>query len=319
VSLVATAGTGNRLATTFLVDGQEYGGDRFTSAFERFAVALFTADTAAVAARLPSRELQPLRWFGRRALLWMDAWDRTLTVGDLPPVRFGQVYLLALVTYGRSAAPPVLPAAAMLPVVGDAVARRFGGGVYMLASIVTNRVAAEMGRVLLGEPSALGEIRQERRPGALRVTATDAAGETLSLEVHTGGRTQPVDMLGFAYSGRGADLLRQSNHAVGRQSMRLGRSSARLDLGHHEWAQLARDLGMSTRPTMSLTWADGSETMTHLERLGAGGLRSASPAAPDPVQAPFVIRAEDGSETVVDQQLDRLPFNPAGTFEAAAA
>jgi hypothetical protein len=50
----------------------------------------------------------------------------------------------------------------------------------MLASIVTDRVAAEMGRVLLGEPSALGEIRQERRRRALRVTATDAAGETLT-------------------------------------------------------------------------------------------------------------------------------------------
>ena len=122
--------------------------------------------------------------------------------------------------------------------VGDAVARRFGGGAvvqnHMLASIVTDRVAAEMGRVLLGEPSALGEIRQERRRRALRVTATDAAGETLSLEVHTGGRTQPFDGLGFAYSGRDADLLRQSNHAVGRLSMRLGRSSARLDLGHHD-------------------------------------------------------------------------------------
>ena len=128
------------------MDGEEYGGGRFTSAFERFAIALFTADAAAVTARLPSRELHPLRWFNGRTLLWMDAWDRTLTVGDLPPVRYGQVYLLSLVNYGRSAAPPVLPAAAMLPVVGDAVGRRYGIGVCMLASIVTNRVAAEMGR-----------------------------------------------------------------------------------------------------------------------------------------------------------------------------
>lgn len=123
---MAIAGSGSRLATNFLVDGREYGGDRFTSAFEWSAVALFTADAASVARRLPFWELHPLRWFGGRALLWMDAWERTLTVGDLPSVRFGQVYLLALVTYGRSAAPPVLPAAAMLPVVGDAVARRFG-------------------------------------------------------------------------------------------------------------------------------------------------------------------------------------------------
>ncbi len=187
----------------------------------------------------------------------------------------------------------------------------------MLASIVTNRVAAEMGRVLLGAPSALGAIRQERRRDALRVTATDADGEALSLDVHTGGRTQPVDMLGFAYSARGADLLRQSNQAVAsRQSMRLGRSSARLDLGHHGWAQLARDLGMSARPTMSLTWADGSETMTQLERLGDADHRSAPPTAPDhPVQVPFAIREEVGSEQVIDQQLDQLPFRATGRFD----
>ena len=101
--------------------------------------------------------------------------------------------------------------------------------------------------------------------------------------------------------------------------MRMGGSSARLDLGQHEWAQLAGDLGMSTRPTFSMTWADGSETMTHLERIGDADHHSASPIAPEPVQALFVIQKEDGSEEVVDQQLDRLPFNAAGRFEAAAA
>jgi hypothetical protein len=68
---------------------------------------------------------------------------------------------------------------------------------------------------------------------------------------------------------------------------------------------------------MSLTERDGSETLTRLERIGNAEQRSTSPAAPDPVQAPFVIRREDGSEEVVDQQLDRLPFNPAGRFELA--
>lgn len=98
---MATEGSDDRVATRFLVDGEEYGGGRFTSAFDRFAIALFTADAAAVTARLPSRELHPLRWFNGRTLLWMDAWDRTLTVGDLPPVRYGQVYLLSLVNYWR--------------------------------------------------------------------------------------------------------------------------------------------------------------------------------------------------------------------------
>ena len=68
---------------------------------------------------------------------------------------------------------------------------------------------------------------------------------------------------------------------------------------------------------MSLAWADGSETMTHLERLGDAGHRSTSPIAKDPVQAHFIIREEDGTQEVVDQQLDRLPFNAAGTFELA--
>ncbi len=108
---MTAASTRVRQATTFLVDGEEYGGERSTSAYERFAIALVTADAAAVATRLPSRDLHPLRWVNGRTLLWMDAWDRALTVGDLPRVRYGQIYLLSLVTYSRSAAPPVLPAA----------------------------------------------------------------------------------------------------------------------------------------------------------------------------------------------------------------
>jgi hypothetical protein len=319
---MTAADNGTASATTFIGDGEEHGGGIFTSTFDQYVAAMFTADADALTRLLPSRDLHPLRWFNGRAVLMVDAYDRTLRIGDLPPVRHGAFYLLAWVTLGRSAAPPVLPLAGqMLPVIGDALGRRYGCGAFLLASIVTNRVAAEIGRVLLGEPAALGEVRMERRPGALRYTAIDPGGGILTLAVPVGGRTRPIDSgTNCVYSARGGDLLRQSLHNAMHQSMRLGRSSARLDLGQHPWAALARDLGMSMRPWGSVSWSGASETMEHLERIGAADRRSTAPeepTEPDPAELPFVIREPDGSEEVVDQQLDRLPFSAAGRFEPA--
>ena len=98
-----------------------------------------------MARRLPSPDLHPLRWWNGRAALLIDAWDCTLTVGDLPPLRHGSLSLAAMVNSGRAAAPP------MLPLMG-ALGRRYGFGQYVLGWIVTNRVVGELYRVLFGEP-----------------------------------------------------------------------------------------------------------------------------------------------------------------------
>jgi hypothetical protein len=318
--MMTEAGAQHELATTFLVDGKEYGGGRFTSAWDHYLGIGLTADAVRVAQRLPSRELHPLRALNGRAVLLLDAYDRTLTVGNLPPMRSGHVYLLAWVTCGRSPAPPVLPALGlMLPWLEGPLDRRYGLGLVVLASIVTNRVAAELGRVMLGEPSSVGEIRLERGSDVLRYSVADHVGEVMRFGVRIGGWTQAAEANGCAYSARGADLLRQSLHNEALLSMRLGRSSAQLGLGRHEWAALARDLRMSTRAWGSTTWADASESIEHLERLGAADRRETAPPAPQPVQLPFVIRGESGREEVVDQRLDRLPFSATGRFEQAPA
>jgi hypothetical protein len=317
--MMTEAGSGNEMATTFLVDGEEYGGGRFTSAWDQHLALGLTADAARVARWLPSRDLHPLRWLNGRAVLLLDAYGRTLKVGDLPHLRSGHVYLLAWVTYGRSAAPPVLPALGlMLPWLTGLLGRRDGLGVFMLGSIATNRVAAELGRVMLGEPSSVGEIRLERGSDIRRATATDQDGGVLRMQVRTGGWTQAVaGSRACTYSARGTDLLRQTLLNAMEASMRVGRSSAQLDLGRHEWAELARDLGMSTRAWGSTTWSGASETMVRLDRLGSADHGPTAPTACEPVQLPFIIRDESGHEEVVDQRLDRLPFPATGRFEQA--
>jgi hypothetical protein len=229
--------------------------------------------------------------------------------------------LLAMATCGLSAAPPVLPVVGqMLPVIGDALARRYGLGFCTLALVVTNRVAGELSRVLFGDPASLGQIRLEQGRDALRFSATDDGGGVVTLDVPTGERGQPVDSISYLYSVQGTDLLRRSQRNVAaRQSMRLGSSSARLNVGQHEWAQLTRHLGMAAQPAIGLTQTDASVIVDpDRARVGVADHRSppTTPIDRGRLQAPFVIATRDGSEEMVHQELDHLPFNAAGTFEA---
>ena len=111
---MTTATTGNGPATSFLVDGTEYGGGPATFCYDRLAVAAFTADPVAVARLLPSPLLHPVGWFNGRAVVIVAAGGQVMTIGEMPPVRYAEVSMAAFVTYGRSRAVPVLPVAGAL-------------------------------------------------------------------------------------------------------------------------------------------------------------------------------------------------------------
>jgi hypothetical protein len=54
------------------------------------------------------------------------------------------------------------------------------------------------------------------------------------------------------------------------------------------------------------------------ERLAPAEAAPLEPTAKDPVVASMVIGHEDGRDETVDQLLDQLPFDPAGTFDNPA-
>jgi hypothetical protein len=318
---MTTATSGGRPATRFLVDGTEYGGGPATFCFDGMAVAVCTADPEEVRRLLPSPLLHPVRWFNGRAVVIVAASGQVMTIGEMPPVRFAEVSMAALVTYGRSRAVPVLPVAgALLPFLGGALDRRYRTGMHSLPGATTNRVAAEVIRLLFGLPEQVAAVREDRSPDRLRFTATDPDGALiLDLEVPAGGRVTPVDQDGCDYFVAGAHLIRSPYSQTGPQAFRLGGSKARLRLGQHPLADQLRRIGLSPRPLMTIVQHGLVQTVDRApERLAPAAQPPPAPAAAEPLIAPMVIGHEDGHEETVDQLLDQLPFDAAGTFERAS-
>lgn len=315
---MAMATSGGRPATRFLVDGTEYGGGPLTHALDGLAIAVFTADPGEVARLLPSPLLHPVRWFNGRAVVAVAGEDVVTTIGELPPIRYANMLVAAMVTYGRSRAVPVLPVAgALLPLVGGAVDRRYRMGICNVAGVTTNRVAAEVLRLLFGVAVPVAAVREDRAPDRMCFAATEPGGaQILTLEVPAGGRATPIDQIDYDYFVAGSHLVRLPFPTSGSQAVRLGGTSARLHLGQHPLADQLRRIGLSPRPLMAIVRRSVTETVdAPPERLAPAKVAPLEPAAADPVIAPMVIGREDGREESVDQLLDGLPFDASGTFE----
>lgn len=321
VMSAAVEGTGT--ATRFVVDGIPFGGGPAVYSYSPYVELVLTADAEQVARRLPSRHLHPMLWFNGRALVIVSAADCVLRVGDVPPFRFGGVYLVAMATYGSVTAPPVLPLAGQgLPLIGDIVDRRYRPGVVFLASVVTNRVAAEIPRLWFGVPALVGAIRHQRAADRHCVTATDPTGAAIiGVEAATGGRATSVEQVGRTYHGHGPALVAQSERLEGRLSMRWGAKSGQLRLGQHPWASQVLSLSLSTRPLLTRVQSTCTGTIDQAPvRLGPADNQQPVPATdPHTREQPLVICDENSQDVAAEQMLDGLPFEAAGRFEHPAA
>lgn len=302
------------------MDGTEFGGAPATFTCDRYALAFFTADAGEVARRLPSPRLHPLRWFDGRAAMFVSALDVTIRIGELPPIRAAEMNVAAMVTYGRSRPLPVIPLLGVVkpPLVGGPVNNRYHPGQVYLAAFGTNRIDAEINRLLFGAPGSVRPIRQDRSPDRWRFTATDGDGtEILSLEVPAGGRAIPVDQVVHTYLVRGPTLLRLPEHETGAEALCLGRPAARLGLGRHPLADNLRALGLSTRSPAAVVSPSVTVMLDQAPHdLGLADQPPVQATAREPIMSAMTIVEEDGDEELVDQWPQRLPFDAAGTFEA---
>ena len=97
--------------------------------------------------------------------------------------------------------------------------------------------------------------------------------------------------------------------------MRMGRTSARLRLGHGHLAELVRSLGMSAQPVQALVETSLQLRDQAYDRLEPVERPSLSPTKPNPAAAPMIITNEDGSEETVNQLPEGLPFDASADFE----
>lgn len=271
--------TADGAAVQFAIDGQGFGGPA-TFSFDRLAGLVCTADADDVARLLPSPLLHPVRWFTGRA---------------------GAAAGRSARAAGRRCGRPPVPR-------GHVRDRRRH----------CQRVAAEILRLNFGPAPTVCAIREDRGRDRLRFTAADAAnGDILSLDVPVGGRSTRVDGPSRDYFVTGQHLQRSTQHQAGSQSVRLGRSTARLHLGQHPLAERLRGVGLSTRPLMTIVQRDVTVTVDRPpERLAPAQASPAGPTAVDPLAASMVIVHEDGHEQEEDQLPDGLPFDPAGLFDS---
>lgn len=104
-------------------------------------------------------------------------------VGGAPPLfGYGEVGLLAWVTWGDEAAPP------LVPFLGGWAKARYGTGFYTLLSVITSRVAGELSRVVMGTRAVVADVRSEQRPGRERFVCEGNRRLLWDLTVRSDGR-----------------------------------------------------------------------------------------------------------------------------------
>jgi len=310
---MTSATTIGSLGTRLTVDGHEYGGGRTEMLIRDSVLAGFTAEPRAVECLLPSDRLHPVRWFNGRALVSVLYADWLMRLEGLPPVRFGEVGVGAMVTFGDKPAPRVVPL--------YAGAGRPSLGHWWLCTAVTNNVAREVFATAWGEWSFIAPVHVERGRDGLRCRVEDRHGLWLELTASRTSKVRTSEDALISYGRRDDWLIAVHEHAT----MRSGTGkpgSARLQLGRHPYAELIRGLGLGdaaafTRPMAAESEPSLSAFDEFVDILGPA--RHTEPAPTDlhdGAEAPFRITHPDGTTELVDQNLAQLPFPANAPFTA---
>lgn len=276
----------------------------------RWAGGAFTADYGQVQGLLPSPPLHPVRVSRKRALVCASG-AYIPTVGDEAPFfGFGEVAVMAFVTCGEKPAPPLVPG------LSRSAMHRYGFGFFPLAMLVTNRVAAELYRLLLGIPAHVADVRVEQRLDRERFVCEDNGRLVCDLTVRSDGRPSAgrPGARDWFYAAEHSDVYRVAVGASGVSRSRLGAGAASVIVGDHPLAETVRRLNLSR------AWASEFVPDRHLwltgppERNGRAGRQLVTSARRDVLRASLVISPTPGVEFEADQGIDSLRWNPEGVF-----
>lgn len=199
---------------------------------------VFSADADAVAARLPSDELAPVRLSGHRTALGVVAYNYIETgVGA-----YGEIGVAAMCTFGG----PTVP---VLPALLETRWPRFGA--FVLHLPVTTRLARAAGREVWGYPKFVADMAFDLQPERQRVELREGGTDLLRLEVGRRGRIVRDNRPLVTYTAKDGDLIRTQVASRAVYQMCVGRPNGHLELGDHPLADELRALDLS--PTARAT------------------------------------------------------------------
>ena len=203
-------------------------------------MAAFTIDAAKAAARLPGREIFPLRlWNDRGVLMIVVINYLQTTIGKYVEFSVG-----IACTHGSRPAPPLLPAALM---------KLYGTGQYVFDLPVSSEVSVKGGKGIWGMPKhqANLDFRIDERTVS-SMYALDGM-EALTIEIDRPGPAWlPMRMAAANYCAFRGMLMKSSIYFRGKGAISLFRKgSARLHIGPHPRVQPLRDLDINPDPLMT--------------------------------------------------------------------
>ncbi|MFC4784539.1 acetoacetate decarboxylase family protein [Nocardioides sp. MAHUQ-72] len=206
------------------------------------------ADHAAVRDELPSREVEPVRWFDGSAAVQVVAlrYDEVTGVVDGRPARlapYGEVGISALVSRHRWPRGVAMAAS-------DRV--RFGG--FVLDLPVTTAEARDLGREVFGFPKFVADMDFRDGPGEQAVSLSEEGTPILDLRVRPAGRVVRVRRPWLMYSSLDNRLLETEVPMVGHCRGRKLRPDAELRLGDHPVAERLRRLRVRPEPVAAATY-----------------------------------------------------------------
>ena len=220
--------------------------------------ALVPAEYEAVAAALPTDELQPLRLPGGRAVVLIGAYRHheisiSAADGSTLAIRpYAEVLIAPLVAprpasglAHRAARRPAGPR----PAVPFAFPRRLGAA-FVLHFPATSRLVCELGRPW-GFPRFVSDVDVEDDPASTRVCLSEGGQTILTLAVRSGGRLAFDRRPTVRYSVRDAELIETRAPTLAYRQMGRGGAGSELMLGRHDVAGELRLLGLSQHPIVA--------------------------------------------------------------------
>jgi hypothetical protein len=276
----------------------------------RWAGGAFTTDYEQLLPLVPAPPLYPVRVSRNRALVCASGAYVPAAGHDPPFLAFGEIALMAFVTYGEKRAPPLVPG------LSRSAMRRYGFGFFPVVMVVTNRVAAELYRILLGIPASVADVRVEQRVDRERFVCEADGRLVWDLTVRSDGRPSSGDpgASDAYYAIEHGEVYRVPVGGSGISRSRYGRKAATLRVGDHPLADVVRRLGVSR------SWAAEFVPDRHLwlagppEKLAPAGHETGPMLLSEAARARLVVSPTPGVDFEVDQTLDRFAWDPEGIF-----
>jgi hypothetical protein len=298
-------------SSAFAVDGQRVDAGPLAWSWRDAVGGMFTADAGPVGALLPSPQLHPLRVSRRRTVVTVGGAEVQWRLAGLPPFRSLDVQVIAMVTGGDRPAAPLLP---MVGLMLDRGWASFGAGFVPLMVTTSNRVAAELYRVLLGWPAVVADVTKEHLPGHTRYVSSRDATVLVDVLARSGMPASSFTEAQPLYGVRDGRLFRATLSGRGSGGDTTGRDAAVVAVGEHPVVQGLGVIGLRERGWSSNHCVEFDQQVTGPVTVLGSATAPVETVLTSPAVAAALLSRQPTGPVALDQGMDALPFDPAGEF-----